>query len=130
MRSGWRCCRFTGTLSMGCGWLCFWLCTFWADRLIWKYEVREGREFDGEAGATHDQGPMDDHTQPTGTVQLPAPTAWPMVFALGISLMLAGMVTHWVISLLGVVMALPAMVGWFFRCCRRSIMCMSTCMRM
>ena len=65
-------------------------------------------------GATHDQGPMDDHTQPTGTVQLPAPTAWPMVFALGVSLMLAGMVTHWAISLLGLVMALPAIVGWFF----------------
>jgi hypothetical protein len=72
----------------------------------------------GEIGATHDpthnQGPGHDLTQPTGTVQLPAPTAWPMVLALGISLMLAGMVTHWVISLLGLVMALPAIVGWFF----------------
>ena len=65
-------------------------------------------------GATHDQGPMDDHMAPTGTVQLPAPTAWPMVLALGISLMLAGMVTHWAISLLGLVMAVPAIVGWFF----------------
>jgi hypothetical protein len=65
--------------------------------------------------ATHDQGPMDDHGQPTDTIQLPAPTAWPMVFALGISLMLAGMVTHWVISLLGLVMAVPAVVGWFFQ---------------
>ncbi len=35
-------------------------------------------------GATHDQGPIDDHTQPTDTIHLPAPTAWPMVFALGI----------------------------------------------
>src|SRR6266436_3998176 len=67
-----------------------------------------------ETGATHDQGPMHDHSQPTGTVQLPAPTAWPMVLALGISLMLAGMVTHWAISLLGLVIALPAIVGWFF----------------
>jgi hypothetical protein len=70
-----------------------------------------------EGSATHDRnathGPMDDHSQPTGTVQLPAPTAWPMVLALGISLMLAGMVTHWVISLLGLVMAIPAIVGWF-----------------
>ncbi|HWW97421.1 MAG TPA: cytochrome c oxidase subunit 4 [Edaphobacter sp.] len=65
-------------------------------------------------GATHDQGPMHDHSQPTGSVQLPAPTAWPMVLALGISLMLAGMVTHWAISLLGLVMAVPAIVGWFF----------------
>jgi hypothetical protein len=37
-----------------------------------------------------------------------------MVLALGISLMLAGMVTHWAISLLGLVMAVPAIVGWFF----------------
>jgi hypothetical protein len=67
-----------------------------------------------EMGATHHQGPMDDHAAPTGTVQLPAPTAGPMVLALGISLMLAGMVTHWAISLLGLIMAVPAIVGWFF----------------
>jgi hypothetical protein len=66
-----------------------------------------------ETGATHDQGPVHDHTVPTGTVQLPAPTARPMVLALGISLMLAGMVTHWAISLLGLLMAVPAIVGWF-----------------
>jgi hypothetical protein len=69
----------------------------------------------GEIGATHDQGPMHDHTVPTGSVQLPAPTSWPIVLALGISLMLAGMLTHWVISLLGLTMALPAIVGWFFQ---------------
>jgi len=67
------------------------------------------------SGVTHDQGPMDDHTRPTDTIQLPAPTAWPMVLGLGVALMLAGMVTHWVISLLGLVMAVPAMVGWFFQ---------------
>jgi Cytochrome c oxidase subunit IV len=67
-----------------------------------------------KAGITHDQGPGHDHSQPTGTLQLPASTAWPMVFALGVALMLAGMVTHWVISLLGLVMAVPAIVGWFF----------------
>jgi hypothetical protein len=67
-----------------------------------------------EIGTTHDQGALDDHAAPTGTVQLPAPTAWPMVLALGISLMLAGMVTHWVISLLGLMMVVPAIVGWYF----------------
>ena len=56
----------------------------------------------------------DEHTHLEGTIILPAPTAWPMVLALGISLMLTGMVTHWVISLLGLMMALPAVVGWFF----------------
>jgi hypothetical protein len=67
------------------------------------------------ASGTHDQRPMDDHTMPTGTVQLPAPTAWPMVLGLGIALMLAGMVTHWAISVLGLVMAVPAIVGWFLQ---------------
>jgi len=47
-------------------------------------------------------------------VQLPVPTAWPMVLALGVSLMIAGMVTHWVVSLLGVVLAIRSAVGWFF----------------
>lgn len=68
-----------------------------------------------DVGSAHQHRAMDDHTKPTGTVQLPAPTAWPMVFALGVSLMLAGMVTHWVISLLGLVMVVPAIVGWFFQ---------------
>lgn len=69
----------------------------------------------GAVGGAHTHGTTDDHTQPTGTVQLPAPTAWPIVFALGVSLMLAGMVTHWVISLLGLVMVIPGIVGWFFQ---------------
>src|SRR5271165_5537113 len=47
-------------------------------------------------------------------VVLPVPTAWPMVLALGVSLTIAGMVTHWVISLLGVVLVLRSAVGWFF----------------
>src|SRR6267154_5766987 len=67
-----------------------------------------------EIGVTHDQSLGHDHSVPTGAVQLPAPTVWPMVLSLGISLLLAGMVTHWVISLLGLVMAVPAIVGWFF----------------
>src|ERR1035441_9836780 len=31
-------------------------------------------------------------------VVLPVPTAWPRVLALGVTLVIAGMVTHWVIS--------------------------------
>jgi hypothetical protein len=49
------------------------------------------------------------------TVSLPEPTAWPMVLALGIALLITGMVTHWVISLLGLVLALRSAVGWFFQ---------------
>ncbi len=46
-------------------------------------------------------------------VHLPAPTVWPMVLALGIALICTGMVTHWVIALLGLLLIAPAVVGWF-----------------
>ena len=49
----------------------------------------------------------------TSTVRLPAPTVWPMVLALGIALIFTGMVTHWVIALLGLLLVLPAIIGWF-----------------
>jgi hypothetical protein len=49
----------------------------------------------------------------TEGVLLPVPTAWPMVLGLGVSLMIAGMVTHWVISVLGGVLAIRAAFGWF-----------------
>ena len=46
-------------------------------------------------------------------MELPSPTVWPIVLALGIALILAGMVTHWAISLLGLILMLRASVGWF-----------------
>jgi hypothetical protein len=46
-------------------------------------------------------------------VLLPVPTAWPVVLALGLSLAIAGMVTHWAVSALGIVLTLRAAVGWF-----------------
>jgi hypothetical protein len=49
----------------------------------------------------------------SAVVELPAPTAWPMILALGLSLVVAGMVTNVAISLLGLVLAVPAIVGWF-----------------
>ena len=54
------------------------------------------------------------HTHRIGVIRLPAPTAWPIVLALGLSLLVAGMVTHWAISLLGLLLTLRAAVGWFF----------------
>jgi hypothetical protein len=48
-----------------------------------------------------------------GVVELPSPTKWPIVLALGLTLALTGLVTHWAITLLGVFMILPAAVGWF-----------------
>jgi len=37
-----------------------------------------------------------------------------MVLALGLALLITGMVTHWVISLLGLILTLRSIVGWFF----------------
>jgi hypothetical protein len=47
------------------------------------------------------------------TVPLPAPTAWPIVLAFGITLLFAGLVTTEAISVLGIVLTLAGSVGWF-----------------
>jgi hypothetical protein len=46
-------------------------------------------------------------------VELPAPTAWPMVFAFGLALLAAGMATSSYVSVLGAVLGLVGVVGWF-----------------
>ncbi len=46
-------------------------------------------------------------------LHLPSPTAWPVVLALGLSLLLTGMVTNVAVSVLGVILAFSACVGWF-----------------
>ena len=56
----------------------------------------------------------DDHHD-ADVIQLPAPTAWPMVLALGISLICAGMVTNIVVGLLGLLLTIMAIVGWFLQ---------------
>ena len=56
------------------------------------------------------------HNQPEDSateVQMPAPTAWPIVLAFGVTLVFAGMVTSGVISILGGFLTLFAVVGWF-----------------
>ena len=52
-------------------------------------------------------------TQPPGSVILPAPTAWPFVFAVGLALIFAGLLTNVSVSLLGAVLWLFGAVGWF-----------------
>jgi hypothetical protein len=54
-----------------------------------------------------------DHPHEEHGIQLPSPTAWPMVLALGISLLLTGMVTSGIVSILGGALTLIATVGWF-----------------
>lgn len=47
-------------------------------------------------------------------IQLPAPTFWPMIFAFGLTLLFAGMVTYWVVSVVGFVLAFRAALGWWW----------------
>src|SRR5579884_1335389 len=46
-------------------------------------------------------------------MMLPAPTAWPIVLALGCTLAAAGLVTTAGISILGAVLMLAGCIGWF-----------------
>jgi len=46
-------------------------------------------------------------------VQLPAPTAWPIVLAFGLTLVFAGFVTSFTVTLLGAVLTVAGTVGWF-----------------
>jgi hypothetical protein len=47
------------------------------------------------------------------TVRMPAPTAWPIVLAFGVTLVFAGMVTSSSLSVLGAILSLAGVVGWF-----------------
>ena len=47
------------------------------------------------------------------TVHLPAPTAWPIVLALGVTLLFAGLLTSASVSILGTILIVTGCVGWF-----------------
>ncbi len=47
------------------------------------------------------------------TVELPAPTTWPIVLAFGFTLLVAGLVTSISVSLLGAILAIAGCIGWF-----------------
>ena len=46
-------------------------------------------------------------------IKVPAPTAWPFILALGVTLLFAGLVTSMSLSALGLALALASCVGWF-----------------
>ena len=46
-------------------------------------------------------------------IHLPRPTAWPIVTALGFTLLVGGILTHYVISILGFLLLVYGCVGWF-----------------
>ena len=59
---------------------------------------------------------MQDHPDSDpNTIQLPRPTAWPLVMALGVSLLMAGLVTSIEIGILGIVLTIAGIIGWFFQ---------------
>src|SRR5579864_1847484 len=47
------------------------------------------------------------------SVRLPAPTAWPIVLAFGVTMLFAGLVTSASVSLLGIILVIAGCVGWF-----------------
>jgi hypothetical protein len=48
------------------------------------------------------------------SILVPAPTQWPFIAALGITLMFSGIVTHIAVTMVGTVMLLRAAIGWWF----------------
>jgi hypothetical protein len=52
-------------------------------------------------------------SQTPGTIEVPAPTAWPFILAFGATLLFAGLVTSMSVSVLGAALALAGCAGWF-----------------
>jgi len=44
---------------------------------------------------------------------IPKPTPWPLVAAFGCTLAFAGIVTHWLVSVVGAICLLVGLIGWF-----------------
>src|SRR5580700_4786554 len=47
------------------------------------------------------------------TIEMPAPSAWPIILAFGLTLVFTGLVTSWSVSFLGAILALSGSIGWF-----------------
>jgi hypothetical protein len=60
-------------------------------------------------------GAMQDNSSKTEThaIQMPCPTAWPMILALGLSLVMTAFVTNIAVGVLGLLLAVAGAVGWF-----------------
>jgi hypothetical protein len=60
-----------------------------------------------------DSSSSEAQTSEVNVIERPSPTPWPMVLALGIALVLTGMVTSGFVSLLGLLLTLMGSIGWF-----------------
>ncbi len=54
------------------------------------------------------------HENDSTSILVPAPTQWPFIAALGITLMFSGIVTHIAVTMVGMVILLRATIGWWF----------------
>ena len=57
-----------------------------------------------------------ENPQATGiavSIEMPAPTAWPIILAFGVALLFAGLLTSSSVSALGAILAVTGCVGWF-----------------
>jgi hypothetical protein len=52
--------------------------------------------------------------QDSNSILVPAPTAWPFIAALGVTLVFAGLITHAAVSVVGAAVLLRAAAGWWF----------------
>jgi hypothetical protein len=66
-----------------------------------------------DAQHEHTAGPEGSQVHTENAISLPAPTQWPLIMAVGLALVFAGLVTNFMMSALGVVMAVFGAVGWF-----------------
>jgi hypothetical protein len=57
--------------------------------------------------------PMNDERPAPRAIEMPAPTAWPLVLAVGVALLFAGLVTSVSVGALGAVLSVAGCVGWF-----------------
>lgn len=55
----------------------------------------------------------DPHHQSDDSVELPTPTMWPIIAAFGLTLVFAGIVTDYYVSLFGFIIGLAGTIGWF-----------------
>lgn len=53
------------------------------------------------------------HHHSPDSIELPTPTAWPIIAAFGLSLMMLGLVTNFIISGIGFLVAVIGATGWF-----------------
>jgi len=86
-----------------------------AGRFSWtsQLNITKGITLQGQttiSGAGTANATANDQTK---TVEMPAPTAWPIVLAFGLTLLFAGLVTSSSVSLLGTILAVSGCIGWF-----------------